>query len=40
LNELKSVVEIIDWLDDLFVLRRPGEVNFGLSIEVKRRYQE
>jgi tRNA-dihydrouridine synthase 4 len=31
LNELKSVVEVIDWLDDLFVLRREGEKGYGLS---------
>ena len=34
LNELRSIVGIIDWLDDYFVLRRKDEEGYGESISV------
>jgi hypothetical protein len=27
--ELKSILELIDWLDELFMLRREGEDGYG-----------
>lgn len=35
LNELRSIVEIIDWLDDHFVLRRKDEEGYGESISLE-----
>jgi hypothetical protein len=39
LNELRSVVEIIDWLDEHFVLRRKDEDGYGgnTSVDENRR---
>lgn len=37
LNELKSIVEIVDWLDERFILRREGEEGYGESIMAERR---
>ena len=32
-----TMVEMIDWLDDNFVLRREGDPGFGESVELERR---
>jgi len=32
-----TIVELIDWLDERFVLRRPGEEGFGRTVEIERR---
>ena len=39
MNELKSIVEVLDWLDERFVLRREGEEGYGklLSVDAIRR---
>jgi len=39
MNDLKSIVEIVDWLDERFILRREGENGFGdnVSIDQVRR---
>jgi tRNA-dihydrouridine synthase 4 len=37
LNELKGIVEIIDWLDERFILRRPGDPDFGTQVDIDRR---
>lgn len=37
LNECKSIVEIVDWLDDRFILKREGEEGFGEAVSVERR---
>jgi tRNA-dihydrouridine synthase 4 len=37
LNELKSIVEIVDWLDERFILKRKGEENFGKAVSAERR---
>jgi hypothetical protein len=34
MNELKSVVEIIDWLDDRFILKREWENGYGESVSI------
>jgi len=36
LNELKSIVEIVDWLDERFILRREGEEGYGKGLSVER----
>jgi len=33
-NELKSVAEIIDWLDERFVFKRDGEEGYGQAISM------
>lgn len=39
MNELKSIVDVIDWLDERFVLTREGEEGYGESesIDAMRR---
>ncbi|RPB21051.1 tRNA-dihydrouridine synthase [Terfezia boudieri ATCC MYA-4762] len=37
IDSCKSIIELIDWLDQRFVLRRKGEEEFGERIEVERR---
>ena len=39
LNQLKSIVEMVDWIDERFVLRREGEEGYGetVSIDENRR---
>jgi len=37
IDNCKSIVELIDWLDQRFVLRRKGENEFGEYIEIERR---
>ena len=39
MNDIKSVVEIIDWLDERFILKREGEEGYGqnVSIDAVRR---
>ena len=39
MNELKSIVEVIDWLDEQFILRREGDDGYGecVSIDAMRR---
>ena len=37
LNEFKSIVEIVDWLDERYVLRRKGEEDYGENIMAERR---
>jgi len=32
-----TIVELIDWLDKRFILRRPGEEGFGSTVEIERR---
>lgn len=34
MNELKSIVEAIDWLDERFVLKREGEEGYGENVSV------
>jgi tRNA-dihydrouridine synthase 4 len=34
LNELKSIVEMVDWLDERFVLRREGEKGYGETVSI------
>jgi len=34
MNELKSIVEVIDWLDEQFILRREGEDGYGESVSI------
>lgn len=34
-----TIVEFIDWLDERFILRRPGEEGFGSTVEIERRQQ-
>jgi len=34
LNALKSVTEIIDWLDERFVFKRDGEEGYGQAISM------
>ena len=31
LNDLKTIVEIIDWLDERFILKREGEDGYGID---------
>ena len=35
--ELKSIVELINWLDELFMLRREGEDGYGECVSVDAR---
>ena len=37
IDNCKSIIELIDWLDRRFVLRRKGEEEFGERIEIERR---
>lgn len=37
IDNCKSIIELIDWLDERFVLRRRGEEEFGECITVERR---
>jgi tRNA-dihydrouridine synthase 4 len=34
MNELKSIVEVIDWLDEQFILRREGKDGYGESVSI------
>jgi len=34
MNELKSIVEAIDWLDERFMLKREGEKGYGESVSI------
>ena len=34
MNKLKSIAEVIDWLDERFVLRREGEEGYGESVSI------
>jgi hypothetical protein len=35
LNELKTVSEIIDWLDEQFVVKRSRDEGFGMAISME-----
>ena len=37
LDSCRSMIELIDWLDERFVLRRKGDDGFGDRIELERR---
>lgn len=37
IDTCKTIIELIDWLDDRFVLRRKGDTGFGESLELERR---
>lgn len=36
-DDCKSIVELVDWLDERFVLRRRGDAGFGESIAMERK---
>ena len=33
----KTIIELIDWLDERYILRRPGDEGFGQAVEMERR---
>ena len=35
LNDLKSIVQVVDWLDERFVLKREGEDGYGDTVSIK-----
>ena len=37
IDACKTIVELVDWLDENYVLRREGEVGFGEGVELERR---
>jgi tRNA-dihydrouridine synthase 4 len=34
-----TIVELVDWLDERFILRRKGDPHFGKSIDLERRIE-
>lgn len=36
-DNCKTIVELIDWLDERYVLRRDGEEGFGERVELERK---
>lgn len=39
-EECRSWVQLLEWLDERFVVRRSGEDGFGMGVEVERREAE
>ncbi|KAF8462995.1 hypothetical protein BDZ91DRAFT_683200 [Kalaharituber pfeilii] len=37
IDSCKSIIELIDWLDAQFILRREGEEDYGIRKEIERR---